>query len=59
MDAVNMTIRAMQSYFTVKELQHISDALDQYNRVVSSKQQRHTVDRLHQIFMLSVQRKAV
>jgi len=57
MDAVSACIKAMQNYFTLAELQHISESLSYYNRTVESKQQRHTVDKLHQIFSISAQGK--
>lgn len=59
MNSVTATIQSMQNCFTLSELQHISGALDLYNRTTTSKQQRHIIENLRQIFSLSAQRKAV
>ena len=58
MNEVTVTIKSMQNRFTLAELQYISEALDLFNRTVTGKQQRHTVDKLRQIFVLSAQGKA-
>lgn len=59
MNAVNAIIKTMKNCYSPKELQYITDALDQYNRIIVSKQQMHTVDRLRQIFSLAAQGKEV
>ena len=54
MNEATATIKSMQNHFTIKERQYIAEALEHYNRIITTKpQQRHDIEKLHQIFSLS------